>query len=177
MNERIKLITSHNRQCKEMKNSVDIKYWKMSSRKHHFLSTNNMEQWSTSRANTFLGSQEISRVVWSPKVHYRFHKSPSLVLVLSHTKAIPLSSIIFIFRHTLILSKYIFQYGRDSAVGIVITSVVRTPVGARFSTPVQTRPRTHRFSCTRNDGSFPLRERPRRGVEQPSLSSAEVKYG
>lgn len=72
-----------------------------------------------------------------PKSSLPCSQKPFTRLCSQAQKASPLSSAIFIFRHTLILSKYIFQYGRESVVGIVIRSVVRTPVLARFSTPVQ----------------------------------------
>jgi hypothetical protein len=51
----------------------------------------------------------------------------------------------------------------------------RIPVGARFSAPVHTGPRAHPASCTMGTGSFPGVKRPRRGVDHPPLSSAEVK--
>jgi hypothetical protein len=51
----------------------------------------------------------------------------------------------------------------------------RIPVGARFSTPVQTGPGAHPASYTMGTGSFPGVKRPGRGINQPPPSSAEVK--
>jgi hypothetical protein len=50
----------------------------------------------------------------------------------------------------------------------------RIPVGARFSTPVQTGPGAHPASRTMGTGSFLAEKRPGRGVDHPPLSSAEV---
>jgi len=50
-------------------------------------------------------------------------------------------------------------------------------VEARFSAPVQTGPGAHPSSYTMGTGSFLGVERPRRGVDHPFTSSAEVKEG
>ena len=41
-----------------------------------YLLTYSMVQSPSSEANWFAASQEIPRILWNPKVHYRTHKRP-----------------------------------------------------------------------------------------------------
>jgi hypothetical protein len=51
----------------------------------------------------------------------------------------------------------------------------RIPVGARFSTPVQTGTGAYPASCTMGTVSFPGVKRPGRGIDHPPPSSTKVK--
>ena len=51
----------------------------------------------------------------------------------------------------------------------------RIPVGARFSTPVQTGPGAHTASCTMGTGSFPRVKRPGRGTDPPPHLAQRLK--
>ena len=49
-----------------------------------YLLTYSMEQSPNWEANRFSASQEIPRILWNAKVHYRTHKCPPPVPILSH---------------------------------------------------------------------------------------------
>ena len=49
---------------------------------HTYLLTYSMVQSPSWEANLFAASQEIPRILWNPKVHYRIHKRPPPVPIL-----------------------------------------------------------------------------------------------
>ena len=64
---------------------------------------------------------------------------------------------------------------RCSVLAIQDRIIIRVPVGARFSAPVQTGPWAHPASYSVGTGSFPEVKRPGRGVNPTPPSSIEVK--
>ena len=61
-----------------LKWSITLKYWL-----YTYLLTHSIERSPSWEANRFLASQEIPCILWNPKVHYRSHKCPPPVPILS----------------------------------------------------------------------------------------------
>ena len=68
--------------------SVWVAVWSVEQTATHYLLTYSMVQSPSWEANWFAASQEILRILWNPKVHYRTHKRPPPVPILGQPNSV-----------------------------------------------------------------------------------------
>ena len=71
-----------------------------------YLLTYSMEQSPSWEANRFVVSQEIPRILWNPKVHYRIHKCPPPVSIFSQLDPVHTPTSHFVKIHLNIILPY-----------------------------------------------------------------------
>jgi hypothetical protein len=121
-------------------------YTVLSQPKNQSNNCSNLNVYKQLGKNRAEGSWKLLQVLNTPKLGYQLLKIPIALAVLWFPITV---SLVYCSRNSDSLHAGRFR--------------VRTPVGERFSTPVQTGPGVHSASCTRNTGSL-SRERSGQGV-------------
>jgi hypothetical protein len=89
--------------------------------------TNSVEQRPSSKADSFLTSREIPRILWNPKVHYRVQNSLPFLPILSHIDPVrfvslnPISwlySVVLFFHPRLVLPSILLPFSSNSCLGL-----------------------------------------------------------
>jgi hypothetical protein len=91
-----------------------------------------MEVWPSREATSRSDTQEFSKLSWNLKVHYRFHKSPPLVPILSHTS--PIHIIPSYFSKLNFSAKFVkkkMELGSSEHLTVCMSVCVSLPIVAR----------------------------------------------
>ena len=88
-----------------------------------YLLTYFMEQSPSWEAKRFSASQEIPRTLWKPKVHYRRHKCPPPVPILSQLDPVhtPTSHFLKIHLNIILPSKILYEYNTHCSSTLLFT--------------------------------------------------------
>ena len=97
-----------------------------------------MEQSLSWEANGFSASQEIPRILWNPKVHYRVYMYPPPVLIMGQVSMVFWTSILILPSHLrLELPGYLFQslFPKNITLYVSLLSPIRATCSAHLITP------------------------------------------